>query len=246
MRELLLRPWRVEWVDVRKGLDLEVRSGEVFGIVGPNGAGKTSLIKILATLVLPTSGTVRVLGWDVTQDSQAVISNMGLVLADERSFYWRLTVRQNLTFFAVLNELPRDVRDERIDELIGIVGVEEWEHRPFRDLSAGIRQRVGLARALLTDPALLLMDEPTSSLDMHASEEFRAWIREELVERRKKTILLVTHSAVEAEELCTRIGLLQGGKLEVLGSPAEVRSRHGGLPLARIMADMMTPVGVSA
>jgi len=246
MRDVLLHPRRSEWVDVLKGLDLEVRSGEVFGILGANGSGKTSLIKILATLVLPTSGTARVFGRDVTRDPQAVISRLGLVLSDERSFYWRLTVRQNLSFFAVLNELSGGAREDRIDELIDIVGIREWEHRPFSDLSSGIRQRAAIARAMLTDPALLLMDEPTSSMDLRAAEEFRIWIREELVERCKKTILLVTHIASEAEELCTRIGLLIDGKLETLGSPAEIRSRHDGRPLTKILAEMMAPSGVPA
>lgn len=240
VRDVLLHPRSPKWIEALRGLDLEVHPGEVFGIIGANGAGKTSLIKILATLVLPSSGSARVFGKDVAKETPDVLTRLGLVLADERSFYWRLTVRQNLMFFSVLNEIPVRERAGRIDELIEIVGIRTCEHRPFRNLSSGFRQRVALARALLTDPDLLLMDEPTSSLDMRAAEEFRTWIREELVERRGKTILLVTHIASEAEELCSRIGLLRNGKLETLGSPSEIRTSRAGLASYRLRVTAWT------
>jgi len=227
MTQALLHPMQVEWVEALKGVSFDVAEGEVLGILGPNGAGKTSLIKILSTLVLPSRGTARVFGHDVADDSAAVRSRVGLVLADERSFYWRLTVRQNLMFFATLNGLERGQRAGRIEELLETVDAQEWGDRAFSDLSAGIRQRVALARAMLNDPALLLMDEPTNSLDPHAAESLRSWIHEELVDRRGKTLLLVTHDAGEAAEVCDRIGILKRGRMVFLGTPSQLESEQG-------------------
>ncbi|UEC42610.1 MAG: hypothetical protein METHAR1v1_740008, partial [Methanothrix sp.] len=147
------------------GVDLLIRKGEVFGILGPNGAGKTTLIKILCTLVLPTAGAAKVNGYDVVRESGRVRDSIGLVTTDERSFYWRLTGRQNLEFFASLHNFYSDDGREIVEELLEVVDLKDAADVRFLNYSAGMKQRMAIARGLLNDPAVLFMDEPTRSLD---------------------------------------------------------------------------------
>ena len=223
-RRMLRHPFEEEHVPALRGLSFSVAPGSVFGVLGPNGAGKTTLIKILTTLITPTSGTARVFGHDVVRDGARVRAKVGLVVSDERSFYWRLSVRQNLRFFATLNDFEPKESERRIDELLEVLDCREYAERPFRNLSTGIRQRVAVARALLMDPRLLLMDEPTSSMDPRAAAELRGWMLETLVRRDGKSILLVTHDPLEAEFLCDEVAVLSSGRLVRTSSPAEIRA----------------------
>jgi len=233
-RRILRSPFEREVVPALRGISFEVEPGQVFGILGPNGAGKTTLIKILTSLISPTSGTARVFGHDVAVGGPEVLSKVGLVVSDERSFYWRLTVRQNLRFFATLNDFERGPREARIAELLGVLGCEEYADRPFRNLSTGIRQRVAVARALLMDPPLLLMDEPTSSMDPRAARELREWLRQQLVEGSGKSILLVTHDPLEAEFLCDEVAILSEGRFVHRASVAAMRERGTASALWRL------------
>jgi ABC-type methionine transport system ATPase subunit len=147
------------------GLDLEVGRGRVFCLLGPNGAGKTTLIKVLATLVLPDGGRASVAGYDVALEPGPAKNAVGYAVSDERSFYWRLTGRQNLEFFGALYGLGGPARDRRIDELLRLAGLEEAADLRFNGYSTGMRQMLAFARALLADAAILLVDEPTRSLD---------------------------------------------------------------------------------
>jgi ABC-2 type transport system ATP-binding protein len=186
-RTLLLRkpPPRVEAL---KGITLSVAQGEVFGLLGPNGAGKTTLIKILATLVLPDSGTASVCGYDLSKAPHHIRRMIGLVNTAERSFYWRITGRENLTFFAALYNLPGFRKQERVGELIDLVGLGEMADTMFMKYSDGQKQRLAIARALLADPAVLLMDEPTKSLDPLASSELIHFAVRELVGEQGKRL----------------------------------------------------------
>jgi ABC-2 type transport system ATP-binding protein len=205
-----------------RGVDLHVKTGEIFGLLGPNGAGKTTLVKILSCLVLPDRGRALIGGEDVRQE-QKVKPRLGLVHSDERSFYWRLSGRENLRFFARLYDVPGPKIDSRIDELLKKVDLYEAAPRRFSDYSSGMKQRLAIARALLHDPPILLMDEPTRSLDPAASLSLRALIRDELKGRDGKTILLATHNLREAEALCDRIAILVAGTVRQVGTIAEVR-----------------------
>jgi ABC-2 type transport system ATP-binding protein len=221
--ELVTRPFRkAERVHALRGVDLGVRSGEIFGLLGPNGAGKTTLIKILSCLVLPDRGRAVVGGEDTVHESR-VKPQIGLVHSDERSFYWRLSGRENLRFFARLYDVPSASIVSRIDQLLERVDMVEPATRRFSDYSSGMKQRLAIARALLHDPPILLMDEPTKSLDPASSLALRAFIKERLHEHDRKTILLATHNLHEAEALCDRLAILVEGRVRQIGTVAEVR-----------------------
>jgi ABC-2 type transport system ATP-binding protein len=223
VKELLTKPFgRPEYVRALRGVDLHVREGEIFGLLGPNGAGKTTLVKILSCLVLPDRGRASIGGFDVRQENK-VKPRLGLVHSDERSFYWRLSGRDNLRFFARLYDVPGNRIESRIDELLRKVDLIEAADRRFADYSSGTKQRLAIARALLHDPPVLLMDEPTRSLDPQAAISLRAFVRDELKGRDGKTILLATHNLREAEALCDRIAILVEGTVRQVGTVAEVR-----------------------
>ena len=215
----LTSPPRVRALD---GVDLHVKTGEIFGLLGPNGAGKTTLVKILSCLVLPDRGRALIDGVDVRHENK-VKPRLGLVHSDERSFYWRLSGRENLKFFARLYDVPGARIKSRIDELLAKVDLVEAADRAFSGYSSGMKQRLAIARALLHDPPILLMDEPTRSLDPAACLSLRAFIRDELKGRDGKTILLATHNLREAETLCDRIAILVAGSVRQTGTIAEVR-----------------------
>ena len=226
-RTLLLRKKPKE-VRALNGVTLKIDQGEVFGILGPNGAGKTTLIKILATLIIPDSGDARVLGHDLCHEPQRVRKAIGLVNTSERSFYWRLTGRQNLNFFASLYNLPdSDEGGKRIEQLLGFVGLIEKADTPFMKYSTGQKQRLALARALLSSPQVLLMDEPTNSLDPVAASEFRAFTKKELKEKQGKTVLWCTHNLKEAQEVCDRLAVIHRGKVIASGSLREMQALMG-------------------
>ncbi len=209
------------------GVDLSVRKGEVFGILGPNGAGKTTLIKILCTLILPTEGIARINGFDLEEESGRVRESIGLVTTDERSFYWRLTGRQNLEFFASLHNFYSDDAKNMVEELLGVVDLKYAADERFLNYSAGMKQRMAIARGLLNDPSVLFMDEPTRSLDPGAAQGLRDFIKEEIVKERGKTIFISTHNLEEAEELCDRVAIFDDGRIKVVGSPADLKASLG-------------------
>jgi ABC-2 type transport system ATP-binding protein len=221
--DFVRRPLRAKWVTALDGVDLEVKRGEVFGLLGPNGAGKTTLLKIFCTLLLPTSGRAVVNGYDVVAAPSKVRQVVGYCLDTERSFYYRLTGYQNLAFFATLNNLSSEERDRRILEAMGVVGLDGVADTRFMSYSKGMQQKLGLARALLTDPAVLLLDEPTKSLDPGAATAFHRFLRGTLAEKLGKTILLVSHTLEECRECCDRMAIMDRGRIVFQGGWPEVR-----------------------
>jgi len=221
-RDLL--PFRErKWVMAVEDISLDIEEGEFFGLLGPNGAGKTTLIKLLCCLVLPNSGTARVFGHDILKDEQAVKNLVGLVSSEERSFFWRLTARENLRFFASLYRLSGQQSRDRIDELLNLVGLADEGDVRFQNYSTGMRQKLAIARGLLSEPRLLFVDEPTRSLDPVSAQAVRSFLKEK-VAGEGKTVILATHNLNEAEQLCDRLAILHHGHVIALGSVQELRS----------------------
>ncbi|MBV6521085.1 MAG: Vitamin B12 import ATP-binding protein BtuD [Gemmatimonadaceae bacterium] len=228
LRDTLIHPRGRAWAQVLSDIACEVHAGEFFGLLGPNGAGKTTLLKILATLVLPDEGTASVAGFDVGTQGDAVRASVSPCLASERSLYWRLTARENLRLAADLLGVPKAVVGERIAESLSAVGLDDTGTKMVGQYSSGMMQRLLIARALLSRPRLLLLDEPTRSLDPLSAREFRRFLRAELVQRRGCAVLLATHSADEAFELCDRVAIMDRGRLLAQGVATELASRYLG------------------
>lgn len=205
-------------------IDLDIEPGEVFGLVGPNGAGKTTLIKLLTTLLRPTSGEVRIAGLDVERDEYAVRKLVGLVTSNERSFYWRLTGRQNLRFFASLYDLPPREAEAWISELFELLDLAHAADERFEGYSTGMKQRLSFARGLLSRPRVLFMDEPTKGVDPVARLELLRILRERIIDRWQPTILITSHILSEVELLCRRIGMMGRGRLLAVGTLDELRA----------------------
>ena len=232
-------------VEALRGVSLDIREGEVFGLIGRNGAGKTTLTKIIATLVQPTSGAVTVRGLDSVRDDERVRAQVGLATAEERSFYWRLTAEQNLLFFARLYGLSGRAARARVEELIAGVELVEVARRRFGELSTGNKQRMALARALLNRPPVLLLDEPTRSLDPLAAARVRALINSLAQGDPPATVLLTSHNLAEVEELCRRIAVISRGRIRAAGTPAGVRAAHRQQERVTLTLRGLTPAEAS-
>lgn len=230
--EIFLQKWAPPAVE---NVTLTIHEGELFGLLGPNGAGKTTLLKMLATLITPTFGEAWVNGHSLPHD-EAVKAGIGLVTTDERSFYWRLTGRQNLNFFAHLHSIPSKEIPSRIEELFALTHLQSMADQPFRTYSTGMRQRLAIARALLHRPKILFLDEPTRGLDPPSIRALHHLIRHELTGQQGLTVLLTTHWLWEAEELCDRLAILHGGRIRACGTLAELRALLGARAQYRVRA----------
>jgi ABC-2 type transport system ATP-binding protein len=232
-------------------VSLEIPQGEIHGLLGPNGAGKTTLVKILSTVLLPTSGRARVLGHDVVDETKAVRPLIGIVFGGERGLYWRLTGRQNLEYWGALYKLSARETKERTQRLIERVGLTERADERVETYSRGMKQRLHLARGLIGDAKILFLDEPTTGMDPLAGREFRALIAE--LKDEGRTILLATHDMVEAETVCDRVTLIDRGKLIATESPrtlGHVISRFQRIDVegvdSAVLAEVRTLAGVSS
>jgi ABC-2 type transport system ATP-binding protein len=213
---------RTKTIEAVRGIDFEVGAGELFGLLGPNGAGKTTTIKMLVTLLIPTDGTARVLGYDVVEDAREVRRRIGYVFGGDRGAYERLSGLDNLRYFSELYGVPPKVQKRRIPELLELVGLTGRERERVEGYSRGMRQRLHIARGLLHDPPVVVLDEPTIGLDPVGARELRQTIAE--LAHSGKTVLLTTHYMYEADALCDRIAVISRGEIVAAGTPADLKS----------------------
>lgn len=209
-------------VEALKNVSLEIETGEIFGLIGRNGAGKTTLSKIIATLVQPTSGAVNVGGFDSVKNEVKVRSLIGLATAEERSFYWRLSCERNLMFFARLYGMNDGEAKRKIGELFEKLNLNELAKRRFSQISTGNKQKLAIARALLPNPPILLLDEPTRSLDPLAATDMRVLINS----LENVSVLLTSHNLSEIEELCSRVAIIANGEIRAVDTPENLRRNH--------------------
>ena len=225
-RAALRNPLATEWTEVVHDVRCDIGAGECFGLLGPNGAGKTTLFKMLATLILPDAGTASIAGVDLVRDPAEVRRLLTPVIADERSLYWRLSARENLRLFASLHGLHGAAAASRITELLAVVELPD-STKMAGMFSSGMKQRLLIARALISRPRVLLLDEPTRSLDPISARGLRDFLRQEIAGRQGCTILLATHSTEEALELCDRVAVLDRGHIRAVGAASALAAEMG-------------------
>jgi ABC-2 type transport system ATP-binding protein len=230
------RPATRRTIAAVEDVTFHVRRGELVALLGPNGAGKTTLLRLLATLLAPTAGTARVWNEDVVAAADRVRRHVGVVLGGERAVYGRLTGRENLEYAAALYGIPRERARERAAFLLDLVGLVPRADDLVERYSTGMRQRLALARALVHDPPVLLLDEPTAGLDPSAARGVRDLIGQ-LCREQGKTVLLATHQMDEADRLSDRVGILDRGRLVALDAPAVLKGTYGAGPILRLVAD---------
>ena len=221
------------------GVDLEVAPGEFFGLLGPNGAGKTTLIKILTTLLLPTSGDARIFGFDIATETKRIRRIMNMVAGGEQSGYGILTVREQLWMFSQFYGIGTRDGWKRTDELIEAVGLGEQRLQRVSTLSTGQRQKMNMARGLLNDPWILFLDEPTLGLDVAAARSIRELVLDWKGAVAGRTVLLTTHYMAEADELCERIAIVDHGRILAIGTPDELKKRVQRESIFRLELDSL-------
>ncbi|MBZ5659091.1 MAG: ABC transporter ATP-binding protein [Acidobacteriia bacterium] len=234
--------WRALWhpesrltVPALRGISFALEHGEVLALVGANGAGKSTLLRILTTLLIPTRGRAEVCGYDVARESAKVRLQIGYHTGADACFYSRLSGRENLNLFAGLNNLPAKETARRIAELSDLFGLGPLLDRQVRTLSTGNIHRLGLARAMLHNPSVLLLDEPTRSLDPLAAAEFRRFLREQIVGRHGTAVLFASHTLSEVEQLAGRVAVLGGGRILGCDTPAGLMAGAGAETLEQSM-----------
>ncbi|UCE10623.1 MAG: ABC transporter ATP-binding protein [Candidatus Thorarchaeota archaeon] len=223
-------------------VSLQIRRGEVFGLLGPNGAGKTTLIRILVGLLTPTGGEAHVLGRNVTADIEYIRERVAL-LPQEAGIYERLTARENLIYYGGLYGIPEETLNERADELLDIVGLREKEDYQVKGFSGGMKRKVLVARALIIEPEIIFMDEPTTGVDTIGARVVRTLLKR-LSSERNQTIILTTHDLNEVSELCHRVGILNQGRLVAVGKPTELEEKFKAANLEEVFTGLVTGEGV--
>lgn len=216
-------------------ISLKVNQGELFGLLGPNGAGKTTTVKMLSTLLLPTSGSISILGLDILKETREIRKRIGFTFGGARGLYGRLSARDNLRYFAELYALPPETARQRIAEYLEMVGLTDRADDRVETFSSGMQQRLHLARALLHDPELIFLDEPTVGIDPVGAREMRAIVKNLIA--LGKTILLTTHYMAEAEELCDRIAIVNKGRIVAEGTPLQLKRRISKESVVELVVD---------
>jgi ABC-2 type transport system ATP-binding protein len=222
------------------GVSLQVHAGEIFGVLGPNGAGKTTMIRILSTLLLPTKGAARVMGYDVGKEPEKVRPLINAASGAERAGYDFITARGNLWFFSQLYGIPSEQAHKRINELSGMLGLNGYLDRKFYALSTGYRQRVTILRAFVNDPSVVFLDEPTIGLDVMTAMSIREFLQRQAKDH-GRTILLASHNMSEVEAICDRVAIIDKGKILACDTPSALKRSQGAPALVMEISPPPTP-----
>lgn len=216
-------------------ISLKIKRGEFFGLLGPNGAGKTTYTKMLVTLLIPDEGEAWIDGFSILKEPVEVRKRVGWMMGETggRALYWRLSGYDNLMFFARLQNVPKDVAKERISTMTKFLGLEKDIHKLVMNYSTGMRIKLMLIRALIHNPDILILDEPTLGLDVESAKKVRIFLRE-LVDKAKRTILFTSHNMQEVEMLCDRIAVINRGRIIFLGTPRELREKVADVKVVEI------------
>lgn len=225
LRKTFVSGWPGRKKEVLKGIDLIVPEGAFWGVLGPNGAGKTTLLSILSNLLIPEEGEVRVLGRDIRREAREIYRRMNLS-SGHANFLWSMTVKENLEYYAMLYGLSGKARRLKIDFLMGLFDLQAFARERFDELSTGTKQKLSLAKSLLNDPQLLLLDEPTVGLDPDVARRIRESIRE-IHQEKGMTVLMTTHNMQEAEILCEQVAFIREGVIKARGKPQELKKGLG-------------------
>lgn len=228
-------------VNAVDNLNLTIEKGQLFGLLGPNGAGKTTLVKMLCTLLPPDDGTAKIAGYDIVSEQMQVKRSLGTLFSvGERGFFWRLNGFRNLEFFAAIYNVPRQKRQERILEVLKLVGLESNAFDIYQKYSGGMKRKLALARTLLPDPPVLLLDEPTVGLDVVASRNIRDFVQR-TVKETGKTVLYTTHYIEEAAQICDHIGIMRRGQLIACDTPDAIRGMIKTSEQIYIVVEQISP-----
>jgi len=219
-----------------KGVSFEVEEGEVFGLLGPNGAGKTTTIKILTTMLLPTSGKAKVLGYDVNNESNQIRKKINFVYGGEKGVYGRLTAKEYLRYFCTLYKIPSKNQDTLIEELLNRVQLKDIDDQKINTFSKGMIQRLHIARSLINEPKIIFLDEPTVGLDPIGAKLLRNLVKE--LSQKGITIILTTHYMQEADELCDRVAFIKNGKINLIAKPSIIKQSCNHLNLLEAMMNL--------
>jgi ABC-2 type transport system ATP-binding protein len=233
--EFIKNPFKLTKINAVKKVSLEVKYNELYGIIGANGAGKTTLVKMISTILIPDSGIIYVNTFDNKKEAEQVRYSIGLVYGDERTFFWSLTGRQNLNFFAALHNVPRKEIGAHVDDLLGIVGLRGMADFRIDTYSTGMKHLLAIARGLLGNPQILILDEPTSGVDPVETETILNMIRY-LVDREGKTVLWITHDLTSASRICDTVSVMDKG--EIVHTINDVRKKK--IDLMQVLKKYLT------
>lgn len=224
-------------VEAVKKVSFKVKKGEVFGLLGENGAGKTTTLRMLATMLKPTSGTAKINGVDLIENPTEVRKQIGILFGGETGLYDRLTARENIEYFGLLNGMEREEISQRIEELSSKLNMGKYLDRRAGKLSKGMKQKVALARSIIHDPDIMLFDEPTSGLDVTAVRVVHDFIQD--LRQQGKTVIFSSHSMKEVEKLCDTVGIIHKGRIIEVSPLSELKNKHEGMELEDIFVALV-------
>ncbi len=227
--DYILKPFSNEKFTALNDINLTINQGDRIAFLGPNGAGKTTFLKLLGGLLYPSKGRVTINGYDIIKQNLMARKDVGFVLNEERSFYWRLTGRENMEFFGNLDNIFGKQLDTKISHLLNLVGLNGSGNKKVASYSSGMKQRLAIARGLMTDPEILILDEPTRTIDPISAEEIRTIIMKKIHEKKKRTLLIATHSLEEAKYFCNKICIMNKGTVLLYKTVDEILSKYKNL-----------------